>query len=112
AELGRRPPTLSPEAQELWKRHAWPGNVRELRNAIERMLVLFDGGVVEADDLPPEMRAHADRPRPGTLADAIVTLERERIASALEANQGNKSATARALGISRPTLDKKLREYG
>ena len=111
AELGRRPPTLVPEAQVLWDRYPWPGNVRELRNAVERLLVLHDGGVVELDDLPPELRAQAGRPAPGTLADAIATLERERIAAALAAHHGNKSATARALGISRPTLDKKLKDY-
>ena len=110
-ELGRRPPTLVPEAQALWDRYPWPGNVRELRNAVERLLVLFDGGVVEIDDLPPELRAHQDRPAPGTLADAIARLEKAQIAAALAANDGNKSATARALGISRPTLDKKLRDY-
>ena len=110
AELGRRPPTLSPEAQALWDRHPWPGNVRELKNAVERLLVLHDGGVVEADDLPPELRAHAGRPAPGTLADAVAELERERIAVAMTASGGNKAAAARALGISRPTLDKKLRE--
>jgi DNA-binding NtrC family response regulator len=111
SELGRRPPTLVPEAQLLWDRYPWPGNVRELRNAVERLLVLHDGGVVEADDLPPELRAQAGRPAPGTLADAIARLEREQIAAALAANEGNKSATARALGISRPTLDKKLKDY-
>jgi two-component system NtrC family response regulator len=112
AELARRPPTLTPEAQALWDRHPWPGNVRELRNAVERLLVLYDGGVVDADDLPPELRAHAGRPAPGTLAEAIAALERERIAAALAAHHGNKAATARALGISRPTLDKKLRDFG
>ncbi len=111
AELGRRPPTLVPEAQAVWDRYPWPGNVRELRNAVERLLVLHDGGVVEVDDLPPEQRAHQGRPAPGTLADAIARLEKEQIAAALAANAGNKSATARTLGISRPTLDKKLREY-
>ena len=110
AELGRRPPTLSPEAQALWDRHPWPGNVRELKNAVERLLVLFDGGVVEVDDLPPELRAHAGRPAPGTLGDAVAALERERIAAAMQASGGNKAAAARALGISRPTLDKKLKE--
>jgi len=75
------------------------------------LLVLFDGGVVEIDDLPPELRAQQDRPAPGTLADAIARLEKAQIAAALAANDGNKSATARALGISRPTLDKKLRDY-
>ncbi len=111
AELGRRPPTLVPEAQALWDRYSWPGNVRELRNAVERLLVLHDGGVVDVDDLPPEQRAQQGRPAPGTLADAIARLEKEQITSALAANAGNKSATARSLGISRPTLDKKLREY-
>jgi transcriptional regulator with GAF, ATPase, and Fis domain len=110
AELGRRPPTLSPEAQALWDRHPWPGNVRELKNAVERLLVLHDGGVVEVEDLPPELRAHAGRPAPGTLGDAVAALERDRIASAMAASGGNKAAAARALGISRPTLDKKLRE--
>jgi transcriptional regulator of acetoin/glycerol metabolism len=85
--------------------------VRELRNAVERLLVLHDGGVVDVDDLPPELRAQAGSPAPGTLADAIARLEREQIAAAFAAHSGNKSATARALGISRPTLDKKLREY-
>jgi DNA-binding NtrC family response regulator len=112
SELRRTPPTLSPDAQALWEGYAWPGNVRELKNAIERLLVLYDGGVVEVDDLPPELRAQAGRAAPGTLADAIATLEREQIAAAIEAHRGNKAATARALGISRPTLDKKLRDYG
>ncbi|MFN0246805.1 MAG: sigma 54-interacting transcriptional regulator [Kofleriaceae bacterium] len=110
-ELGRRPPTLVPEAQAIWDRYPWPGNVRELRNAVERLLVLHDGGVVEVDDLAPEQRAHQGRPVPGTLADAIARLEKEQIGAALSANNGNKSATARVLGISRPTLDRKLREY-
>ncbi len=112
AELGRRVPTLSPEAQGLWDRHPWPGNVRELKNAIERLLVLHDGAIVEPDDLPPELRAHAGRPAPGTLADAVASLERERVAAAMVASGGNKAAAARALGISRPTLDKKLRDLG
>jgi DNA-binding NtrC family response regulator/pSer/pThr/pTyr-binding forkhead associated (FHA) protein len=111
AELGRRPPALVPEAQALWDRYAWPGNVRELRNAVERLLVLHDGGVVDVDDLPAELRASTGRPAPGTLADAIARLEREQIAAVFTAHAGNKAATARALGISRPTLDKKLREY-
>ena len=110
AELGRRPPTLSPDAQALWDRHPWPGNVRELKNAVERLLVLYDGGVVEVDDLPPELRAHAGRPAPGTLGEAVAALERERITAAMTASGGNKAAAARALGISRPTLDKKLKE--
>src|SRR6185503_7584399 len=104
-ELGRRPPTLVPEAQALWDRYAWPGNVRELRNAVERMLVLYDGGVVDVDDLSPELRANQGRPVPGTLGDAIANVEREKIAAALTTHAGNKSAAARALGISRPTLD-------
>ena len=106
----RRVPSLSPEAQALWDRYRWPGNVLELANAIERLLVLCDGGVVGPDDLPPELQAAADRPAPGTLADAVATLERERIGAAM-ATHATKAAAARALGISRPTLDKKLRDH-
>src|SRR5439155_271520 len=80
-QLGRRPPELVPEAQALWQRYAWPGNVRELRNAVERLLVLHDGGVVDVDDLPPELRARAGRPAPGTLADPIAPPDRERSAA-------------------------------
>ena len=96
AEPARRPPALVPEAQALWDRYSWPGNVRELRNAVERLLVLHDGGIVDVDDLPPELRAQAGRPMPGTLAEAVARVGREQILAAFSAHAGNKSATARA----------------
>jgi Nif-specific regulatory protein len=111
AELSRGSdaPVLAPSALECFAEYRWPGNVRELRNAVERLVVLHAGSLVEAEHLPAEMRS---TPHPGrsvgTLADAVGAVEREMILTAMERSGGNKSQAARALGISRPTLDKKL----
>jgi DNA-binding NtrC family response regulator len=110
-ELGRAVPRLAASAWARWKAYAWPGNVRELRNVVERLVVVTDGEEIEADQLPPELLTGAERPA-GSLASAIASLESDMIRAALAQHSGNKSATARALGISRPTLDKKLRDYG
>jgi Nif-specific regulatory protein len=114
-DLARPRPRLSEEAAALWRAYAWPGNVRELRNVVERLVVLHGGGDVEARDLPAEMAAdpQAGAPgRTGRLAEAVTAVERELIGRALAESRGNKAAAARALGISRPTLDKKIRELG
>jgi transcriptional regulator with GAF, ATPase, and Fis domain len=114
AELGRPPPRLTAAAWQRWRAYAWPGNVRELRNAVERLVVLAEldaGYEIDVDALPAELQAVGPR-APGSLAAALGELERERIAAALAGSGGNKSAAARALGISRPTLDKKIREHG
>jgi DNA-binding NtrC family response regulator len=111
AELGRPAPRLTPAAWQRWRAYAWPGNVRELRNAVERLVVLWGGEEVDVDELPQELAAGGPRAA-GTLGAAVVAVEREAIAAALLASGGNKSAAARALGISRPTLDKKIKEHG
>jgi DNA-binding NtrC family response regulator len=112
-DLGRPPPRLTEAAWQRWRAYPWPGNVRELRNAVERLVVLCSGTEVEIDQLPAELQDAAGRGRPtGSLASALGTLERELIADALARHAGNKSQTARALGISRPTLDKKIRDHG
>jgi len=109
----RKSPILSPAALELWKAYRWPGNVRELRNAVERLVVLCAGTLVEPEHLPAEMRNQAHPGRSvGSLADAVGDLEREMIELAMHRSGSNKSQAARALGISRPTLDKKLKKLG
>ena len=114
AELGKAFEAIEPEALKVLERHAWPGNVRELRNVIERAAVLSDGPRIGAESLPVELLAGSPKPAadaPSDLAHHVQTLERSLIVRAMRASRGKKAAAARALGISRPTLDKKLALY-
>lgn len=109
---GRRkePPTLSPDARRLLVDHHWPANVEELRQVSERIALLYAGQEVPALKLPAEIQ---DGPQeaPRTLAKMISRLERDAISEALREAKGKKIRAAAILGISRPTLDKKIEEY-
>jgi DNA-binding NtrC family response regulator len=100
------PPTLSPSIRRALLTHAWPGNVRELRNGIERALLLGDGDLDPADLFPAGAGPASGRggdgrlPFPATLAE----LERSAAQAMMEHMEGNKSAAAEALGISRSRL--------
>jgi len=105
---------LSPEAIERLQSCPWPGNVRELENAIEAAVVLAQGDIVGAEDLPPnvvagEVAADGGKgrvviPVGTTMADA----ERQVLEHTLEHFGGDKEAAARALGISSRTIYRKL----
>jgi DNA-binding NtrC family response regulator/pSer/pThr/pTyr-binding forkhead associated (FHA) protein len=109
---GRRkePPTLTPDARRLLVDYHWPGNVEELRQVSERIALLYAGQVVPALRLPAEIQ---DGPQeaPRKLAEMIRRLERDAISEALREAKGKKIRAAAILGISRPTLDKKIAEY-
>ena len=106
--------TLAPGARELLVEYAWPGNVRELKATIERSVVLCEGQVLDRQQLalsPPLRSVTPSRPRiesappvGATLPDALSALERQRIEQALHACDGNQTAAAKMLGISRRTL--------
>jgi len=107
---------ISDQAMDLLERHAWPGNVRELENVIERAVLLGRGPVIEAEDLPPGLREGAPQ-RPGpidivTLKQAKTEPEKRLILQTLEAHQGSRQEAAKALGINRTTLYKKMKRYG
>jgi len=119
AALGRREVGIADEALEALRGWRWPGNVRELANVIERALVLRPletTGPISAD----EVAASLDEPPRGpsaaaagdgagaTLASKVDALERVEIESALRRARGVKARAAQALGLSRPTLDKKM----
>jgi DNA-binding NtrC family response regulator len=114
---GRRPMRLAPEAVAALQTHPWPGNVRELRNLVERLAILCDGPEITADDvaavLPGARRPRADRFRAGaSFHELVEEAEREVILGALDAHADNVSDTARALGLERSHLYKKMRALG
>jgi transcriptional regulator of acetoin/glycerol metabolism len=97
---------FTPAVWDLLMSWHWPGNLAELRNTIGLLARRAGGGTVGTDDLPDELRA--SRRTAGLLESA----EREAVAEALRAAGGNRSRAARALGIGRNTLDRKMREFG
>ncbi len=114
---GRRPMRLSREALAALQSHAWPGNVRELRNLVERLAILCDGPDISGDDvagaLPGARRPRAERFRQGaSFHDLVDEAERDIVLGALEAHGDNVSDTARALGLERSHLYKKMRALG
>ncbi|HXT48739.1 MAG TPA: sigma 54-interacting transcriptional regulator [Gemmatimonadaceae bacterium] len=115
------PKTLEPDAIAALRAHTWPGNIRELKNVIEHAAILSDGSAIHADHLMIQQRTMlpATRasgpvreiriPPEGKALDAI---EKEAVQMTLQITRGNRSAASRILGISRPTLARKMREYG
>jgi DNA-binding NtrC family response regulator len=111
---------ITPEAMNALQLYQWPGNVRELRTAIERAVVLARGEKIGLRDLPPAVSAVVETAHeqgavpPEQLAKSAMTLdevERLMIINALKATEGNRSESARRLGISRRTLHRKLHDY-
>ncbi len=98
---------LSPEALALLMAHDWPGNVRELENAIERAFILCPGGTIGVEHLPEELTG-AGRPEPDGMRGARDLIERQAIRRALEESAGNRQKAARALGLHKSTLFRKI----
>ena len=114
------PRRFSDEAIEAMRAHRWPGNVRELKNVIERAAILAgDATVIRAEHLMIQRRSSARAPQTddGTLdikipktGMTLADIEREAVRLTLKMTGGNQAAAARLLGISRPTLAKKMNE--
>ena len=109
---GAAPPRLSEEAVVALQAYQWPGNVRELRNVIERAVLLANGGVIYARDLP----LTTVRPENGGAAPGgeltLEELERRHIEAVLHQANWHQGRAATVLGISSKTLYRKIREYG
>jgi DNA-binding NtrC family response regulator/pSer/pThr/pTyr-binding forkhead associated (FHA) protein len=109
---GREAPVLGPEARRLLAEYPWPQNVRELELVAERLGRVYAAGHVGIPQLPPEVREGAVGQAPRTLQEQVARLERDAIAEALRESGWKKVRAAEVLGISRPTLDRKMEEYG
>jgi len=106
---------FTPGAMDKIVKYGWPGNVRELMNAIERAVVLARTDYLDEKDLPA---IQGDLPEIASLMPEenmnmpLEEIEKITILKTLESLKGNKSETARRLGITRRTLHKKLKKYG
>lgn len=116
AQEGGRPITLSDGAAALLRAYHWPGNVRELKNLIERLTILYPGGRVMPDNLPPELHGapedHDGLPAEGSLDAHLERTERSILLDALNRAQGHKGQAAETLGISRHALKRRLKRLG
>ncbi|MCP4349012.1 MAG: sigma-54-dependent Fis family transcriptional regulator [Desulfobacterales bacterium] len=105
----------TPKAMDYFIRYEWPGNVRELMNVVERGVILSRSEYLDEQDIPfiPEPPVRTDDVLSGLNGDiTLEQIEEKAILKTLESAQGNKSETARRLGITRRTLHKKLKKYG
>ena len=91
--------------------YSWPGNVRELRNVVVRAAVFASGEQIETSDLPEEFNHSAFTEDLHNLA-VLQDLERGAIVQVLQEKQGHQRRAAESLGISRRTLQRKIKSYG
>lgn len=95
--------SLSQGAKDLLLKYSWPGNVRQLQNVINRLFVFVESPIIHSRDLPPDLRV-TELPK--------VESEKEELERLLTDFEGNKTALAHYLGITRTGLWKKLKRLG
>ncbi len=110
AQKYHRPLTgIAPDAAAMLTEGRWSGNIRELQNCIEKAVILSEGSELTAKDIQLESAAKPV----GTTIKAVSEAEEERLVrEAMDGTDGNISAAAKMLGVSRPTLYAKLKKYG
>jgi two-component system nitrogen regulation response regulator NtrX len=107
-----KPKRIEGEVWAILQGYRWPGNVRELRNIVERMAILASSEGIAKESVPLEIRIPAESLTNSSLDEARAHAERSRIRQALEDAGWNVSAAARALGIERTRLHKRIRALG
>src|SRR5262249_34388370 len=100
---------IEDETYEILEAYSWPGNARELRNIVERMAILTPGNLLTIDSVPVEIRLAGDSGPRSNIKEARASAEREHILRALEETAWNVSGAARALGMERTNLHKRIR---
>jgi two-component system nitrogen regulation response regulator NtrX len=104
--------TLDESVFPLLESFSWPGNARELRNVVERMAILTSGERLTRDSIPVEVRVQREAGPKSTIQEARESAERDHILRALEESNWNVSGAARALGMERTNLHKRIRALG
>jgi len=104
---------ITHEAMELLENYYWPGNVRELKQCIESTIVLADSNIIRPEDLPLKVKSPESNQAlsPIPLSGTKKEMEKELILKTLEEEGGNRTRTAKRLGVSLRTLQTRLSEY-
>jgi transcriptional regulator of acetoin/glycerol metabolism len=97
----------SPAAMQLLLRHTWPGNTAQLWDVLKRVVQHRRAGSIQPQDLPPECWTVSRR-----VLSPLESIERDAIVQSLLDHEGSKILAARALGMSRATIYRRIREYG
>lgn len=108
---GRKVERLSPAALKLLQTYEYPGNARELANILERAVIVASGRSIEEHDLPAGVSAAVNAQRQKERPLSLAQMEAAYISQMLAATNGNKTACARLLGISRKNLYEKIARY-
>jgi len=117
SENGKHITSVRPDFYSVLESYDWPGNVRQLRNIVESAVLLSPGGVLNADSvaLPGGLRPAAAAVAAGELAFpngmTLEQLERAVLETRLQQNNGNRTLTADQLGLSRRTIQRKIKEH-
>jgi DNA-binding NtrC family response regulator len=112
---GRTSLNVDPQLMRFMETFEWPGNVRQLRNCLESMVVMADSDTVTLEDLPASVSRQARSSEDGMRIPpgaTIEELEKAAVAQALKRFGGNRTRTAKSLGISVRTLQRKLNSWG
>lgn len=106
---------FTPMAMDILVRHNWPGNVRELENVVERSVIMTRSDLISHEELPDSLKRHVpeeqDKGINMTPGRSLKEVEKEMIVRTVEQTGGNRTHAAKILGISRRTLQLKLKEY-
>jgi DNA-binding NtrC family response regulator len=107
---------VSPEVTAAFMTYDWPGNIRELENIVERMFLMSENGILGSDDIPGEIRGSGEVADCSTFKEKRNVVyhitEKQMIMDALNKTDQNRTKAAELLGISRRTLQNKIKEYG
>lgn len=111
-KVGRKISGLTPEALSAMKKYRWPGNVRELQNVIERGVILSHKSIIDLDALPLDLTQSIPEASGVPLESfSLRDAEHFQIERALRQTGWHKSQAAALLGVTRKTLDKKIRDF-
>lgn len=109
AKTNKQIPVLQKEYLDALQQYNWPGNIRELKNVIERSVILENGNELTTATLPFNMQYSGDT-KPTSSFD-LAAVEKQHIQKVLQHTGGNKTETAKLLGIGLTTLYRKIEEY-